>query len=89
MRAGPAGPDDAPRARGASLVWGEAVAADGRRVEARLRGPEGYTLTARATVRLARKALDRAAPAGFQTPSSAYGADVALELPGVERTDVA
>ena len=26
-------------------------------------------------------------PPGFQTPSRAYGADFALELPGVTRTD--
>lgn len=88
VRAGAPGPDDSARARGASLLWGEAVAADGRRVAARLRGPEGYTLTAMTAVHLARRALDGDAPAGFQTPSRAYGADVVLELPGVVRTDV-
>jgi short subunit dehydrogenase-like uncharacterized protein len=87
-RGGAAGPDAAARAAGASLLWGEAVADDGRRAEARLRGPEGYTLTALAAVHLAAKVLDGAAPAGFQTPSRAYGADVVLELPGVERVDV-
>jgi short subunit dehydrogenase-like uncharacterized protein len=89
VQAGPAGPSDAERARGASLLWGEAVAADGRRAEARLRGPEGYTLTAMSAVHLARRALAGDAPVGFQTPSRAYGADVVLELPGVTRTDVA
>ena len=89
VRAGPAGPSDAARAAGASLLWGEAVAADGRRVEARLRGPEGYTLTALAAVHLAARALAGDAPPGFHTPSRAYGADVVLELPGVVRTDVA
>jgi short subunit dehydrogenase-like uncharacterized protein len=89
VRAGAPGPSDEERRRGASLLWGEAVAADGRRAEARLRGPEGYTLTALAAVHLARKALGGHATAGFQTPSRAYGADVVLELPGVARTDVA
>jgi short subunit dehydrogenase-like uncharacterized protein len=88
VRAGPPGPDAAERARGASLLWGEVVAADGRRAEARLRGPEGYTLTALAAVHLARRALGGDAPPGFQTPSRAYGADVVLDLPGVVRTDV-
>jgi len=64
------------------------VAADGRRVEARLRGPEGYTLTAHTAVHLAAKALGGDVRPGFQTPSRAYGADVILEIPGVERTDV-
>jgi hypothetical protein len=54
VRAGPAGPDEAARGRGVGLLWGEAVAADGRRVEARLRTPEPYTLTARTAVHLAR-----------------------------------
>jgi hypothetical protein len=34
-----------------------------------------------------RRVLAGAAPPGFQTPSSAYGADFVLELEGVERTD--
>jgi short subunit dehydrogenase-like uncharacterized protein len=89
VRARAPGPSDAARARGASLLWGEAVAADGRRVEARLQGPEGYTLTAMSAVRLAERALAGQAPPGFQTPSRAYGADVVLEIPGVVRTDVA
>jgi short subunit dehydrogenase-like uncharacterized protein len=88
-RAGAPGPDAAARARGVSLLWGEAVADDGRRAEARLRGPEAYALTAAAAVRLAGRALSGDAPPGFQTPSRAYGADVVLALPGVERTDVA
>jgi short subunit dehydrogenase-like uncharacterized protein len=83
-----AAPDDAERQRGASLLWGEAVAADGRRAEAWLRGPEAYTLTAPAAVRLAAKALGGLARAGFQTPSRAYGPDVVLDRPGVTRTDV-
>ncbi|AHG92232.1 Saccharopine dehydrogenase (plasmid) [Gemmatirosa kalamazoonensis] len=88
VRRGAPGPDAAARARGTSLLWGEAVATDGRRVEARLRGPEAYTLTARTAVHLAAKALGGDAPPGFHTPSRAYGADVILEIPGVERTDV-
>jgi short subunit dehydrogenase-like uncharacterized protein len=89
VRRGPAGPSDAERATGTSLLWGEAVAADGRRVEARLRGASTYTLTAQTAVHLAAKALGGAAPVGFQTPSKAYGADVILEIPGITRTDVA
>ncbi|HUF27733.1 MAG TPA: saccharopine dehydrogenase NADP-binding domain-containing protein [Gemmatimonadaceae bacterium] len=88
VRSGPPGPGEAARERGSSRLWGEAVAADGLRVEARLRGPSGYVLTAQTAVHLAAKALGGQAPAGFQTPSRAYGADVILEIPGVTRTDV-
>ena len=89
VRAGVPGPDDATRARGRSLLWAEATAPDGRRAVSRLSGPEGYTLTALTAVHLARRALAGDAPAGFMTPSRAYGADVILEIPGVERVDVA
>jgi short subunit dehydrogenase-like uncharacterized protein len=89
VRSGPAGPSDEARARGASLLWGEAVAADGRRVESRLRGPNGYELTAQTAVHLAAKVLGGGVRAGFQTPSRAYGADVILEIPGVTRSDSA
>jgi short subunit dehydrogenase-like uncharacterized protein len=69
VRRGPPGPDEAERARAASLLWGEAVADDGRRAEARLRGPSGYALTAQTAVHLAAKALGGQARAGFQTPA--------------------
>ena len=88
VRAGAAGPDDEARTRAASQLWGEAVAADGTRVQSRLQGPSGYDLTAQTAVLLAKKALSGNAPVGFQTPSRAYGADAILEVPGVVRTDV-
>lgn len=87
VRAGQAGPDPASRARAESRLWGEAVASDGRRVEATLTAESGYSLTAKTSVHLARKALEGHAPPGFQTPSRAYGADVILEIAGVERRD--
>ena len=88
VRRGPSGPSEEERQRGASLLWGEAVAANGQRAEARLRGASGYVLTAQTAVHLAAKALGGQAPVGFQTPSLAYGADVILEIPGVTRADV-
>ncbi len=88
VRAAPPGPDDRARAKGVSLLWGEATAADGRRVVSRLRGPEGYTLTADTAVRIAQRVLAGDAPRGFQTPSRAYGPDFVLEVPGVVRDDV-
>ncbi len=87
VRRGPPGPSGAERERGTSLLWGEAVAANGDRAEAWLRGPSGYTLTAQTAVHLAAKALAGETRPGFQTPSRAYGADVILEIPGVTRTD--
>lgn len=87
VRSGPAGPSAQARAKGASFLWGEAVAADGRRVVSRLRCADGYTLTAQTAVHLALKALGGSAPPGFQTPSRAYGADLILDIPGVSQVD--
>ena len=53
----------------------------------RLRGPEGYTFTERATLAVVERVLAGEAPAGFQTPSTAYGADFVLALEGVARHD--
>jgi len=53
----------------------------------RLEGPEGYTLTAQAGVRVVEHVLAGRVAPGFQTPSRLLGPDFVLELPGVTRTD--
>lgn len=81
------GPTDAQRAAGQSTVLG--MASDGtREVSSLLLGPEGYTLTALASLSIVEKILAGNFKPGFQTPSLAYGPDFVLELPGVERTDL-
>ena len=87
IRAGAAGPSDEARAKGASLVWGEAQDDQGRTAVSRMRTPEGYTLTAMTSVEVIRRILAGDAPPGFQTPSLAYGPDWILEMEGVERQD--
>lgn len=82
------GPDDAERARGLSLLWGEVTNAKGDTHSSRIRGPEGYTLTALTSLLVVRRVLDGNAPVGFQTPAKAYGADLILEVPTVTREDV-
>jgi short subunit dehydrogenase-like uncharacterized protein len=79
----PAGPSDAERARGLSLLWGEVADDAGARAVARMRAPEGYTLTAMTSLALVRRVLGGEAPIGFQTPARAYGADFILQFPGV------
>ncbi|HYW32986.1 MAG TPA: saccharopine dehydrogenase NADP-binding domain-containing protein [Gemmatimonas sp.] len=89
IKSGKPGPSDAARARGGSLLWGEATNAAGRTVVSRLRGPDGYSLTADTAVRCAMRALRGDAPVGFQTPSRAYGTDFIMECDGMTREDVA
>lgn len=84
---GPAGPSDVEREAGASFLWAEARDGSGRKAEARLVTPEGYTLTALASLEIARRALEGDAALGFQTPAKAYGADLILAFDGVRRED--
>ena len=83
----PGGPSDNARARGYSLLWGEARDGGGNKVSSRLRTPEGYTLTALTALIIAKRVLAGETPAGFQTPAKAYGPDLIMEVEGVTRTD--
>jgi len=84
----PPGPTPEQRARSRSVIWGEASDERGGRVVSRLRTPDGYTLTGLSALAIVERVLAGQAPAGFQTPSRAYGADFILGIPGVEREDV-
>jgi short subunit dehydrogenase-like uncharacterized protein len=81
----PPGPDDAHRTRAISLVWGQVTNSAGQKATARLSGPEGYSLTAHSSLILAKKLLEGIFVPGYQTPASAYGPDLVLEIPGVKR----
>ena len=81
----PAGPSEVQRQNSKSLVWGEVRNAAGKRVAARMVTPDGYTLTALASLLITRKVLDGNFTAGYQTPASAYGAGLVLEIPGTSR----
>ena len=81
------GPSDEERAKGKTLLWGEARDLNGNRVESRLQGPEGYTMTALAALDITQKILDGNFTPGYQTPAKAYGADLVLEIDGTTRHD--
>lgn len=86
VRLRPAGPTDATRAHGQVHLWAEAR--DGARtVSARLKTPQGHVLTAEAALTIARRVLSGDHKLGYQTPSSAYGPDLVLEIPGCARSD--
>ena len=84
----PGGPSDEERAKGKTLLWGEASDLNGNRVESRMQGPEGYTITAIAALNIAKKILAGDFTPGFQTPAKKYGADLVFEIEGVTRQDV-
>lgn len=84
---GPPGPNDDERADAESLLWGKVTNTVGETLESRLRTVEGYTLTALTAWAIAKRVVSGDAPAGFKTPSMAYGPDFILEFEGSERTD--
>jgi len=81
------GPDDDQLREGSGEIYGEAES-DGDTVVSRLETPNGYALTRDTALLCTRKVLDGDAPVGYQTPSTAYGKDLVLEVDGVERIDV-
>lgn len=81
----PAGPGDEQRSKAMSLVWGQAANAERKIKTVRMSCPDGYTLTMYSTLLLAQKVLQGDFKPGFQTPASAYGEDLVLELPNVKR----
>jgi len=82
------GPDDAARAKGYSIIVGEARNMAGDTVRSKLVTPEGYTLTCLCALEIVRQVLGGNFKAGFATPASVYGADFILQFAGVERTDL-
>ncbi len=77
----PAGPSDEKRSKASMLLWGRI--SDGNKIiEKRLKTPNGYTLTAKTTVLISRKIINGDFKPGYQTPGSAYGSGLILEIDG-------
>src|SRR5262249_20047498 len=81
----PPGPTDERLAKGSSHIWGRVAAPDGSVATAVLHGPEAYEFTAQTARLLLQRVLAGKATAGFQTPATAYGPDLVLEIDGVRR----
>lgn len=74
------GPDEKQREEGRSFFWGCVENAKGEKIELRLQTPEGYKLTALTTALIAEKVMNNQLVVGYQTPASAYGKDLILEI---------
>ena len=81
----PAGSNDTQRYKATSLVWGQVVDNAGNVKTARMSGPDAYTLTAHSTLLIIKKVLAGDFKTGYQTPASAYGQDLVLQIEGVKR----
>jgi short subunit dehydrogenase-like uncharacterized protein len=68
-----------------SLVWGQVSNSKGETKIVRMSCPDGYTLTTHSTLLIAQKVLQGNFKPGYQTPASAYGEDLVMQLPNVQR----
>jgi short subunit dehydrogenase-like uncharacterized protein len=66
-------------------IWGEVKDDAGNRFTAQLETPEGYTLTALASVEIVARICGGDVAAGFHTPSKAFGYQFVNTLPGVDQ----
>ncbi len=82
------GPTPEQNEKGRSLVWGQAVDSQGKKAEVRLEGPEGYKLTAVASVFITKHFLQNPVEPGYHTPAGLLGYELFLKLPGTTLTPV-
>lgn len=71
------------REAGSTRVWARVRTDDGERRTARLEGPEAYTFTARSAVQAVERVQEGTAPAGYQTPATAFGSSFVRDIDGV------
>ncbi len=78
------GPSVEQRARAGVSLWGRVSDENGNTVDATMEIPDGYTVTMHAAVAATERVATTSPPAGFQTPSRAFGEQFVLELPGID-----
>lgn len=82
------GPNEKQRTEGKSYFWGQVSDNAGNVKTAILKTPEGYSLTAATSVLIAEKVLNNNFKTGYQTPSTAYGEGLILEIAGCSLKEV-
>lgn len=80
------GPSAEKLAAARSYLWGRVKDEAGNEMHARLQTLNGYALTAKTSVLIAEKIVNKNLKHGFQTPAMAYGSDLIMEIPGTTRT---
>ncbi len=83
----PAGPNEERRSKAKMFLWGKVWDGTQEKISL-LETIEGYTLTAKTSVLIAQKIISGDFRPGFQTPSSAYGADLIMKVGGSNRQDL-
>lgn len=76
------GPTKEQNENGKSLVWGKVTNAKGETKEVRFEGPEGYKLTALASLAITEKVLKSTGVNGYQTPAGMFGFELLNDIEG-------
>ncbi|MGW0570309.1 saccharopine dehydrogenase family protein [Streptomyces tauricus] len=84
----PEGPTPAERSEGRYWALAEVTDADGSVVRSVIETPTGYTYTQLSAVAAAARALDGQQPAGFRSPSQAFGPNFATSISDSRITDL-
>lgn len=84
----PEGPSLRARQNSIAKIYGEVKNDRDELKSALMTTPNGYEFTSLSVLLIINKILSGHAPAGFQTPSTAYGKDLVMEIPGVTRIDL-
>lgn len=80
----PPGLNEEQRSAASATVFGKVSNQSGQVITARLFGPDAYTLTAFSCLIIALKVIaQKDFKVGYQTPATAYGEQLVLEIPGV------
>lgn len=82
------GPTAEERAATRYQAFAEVVGRDGAIARSLIDTPGGYSFTPASGVEIARRVLTGGAPAGFQTPASAFGPELALAIGDTTITDL-
>lgn len=83
----PLGPTEKERAQTRTYIWGQAEDELGHTTVSRIEGPQGYSWSCLTALGVVQKLQEGAAPIGFQTPATAFGADFVSECGQVTRED--
>jgi short subunit dehydrogenase-like uncharacterized protein len=81
----PAGPNDEQRLNGKTYVWASVKNGKGEEKTAAIQTSDGYTVTYEACLLIASKILKGEWKPGYQTPATAYGANLVFELSGTKK----
>jgi short subunit dehydrogenase-like uncharacterized protein len=76
------GPTKEQNEKGKSLVWGKVTNTKGESNEVRFEGPEGYKLTAEASLVITEKVLQLKNVSGYQTPAGLFGFELLKDIEG-------